>query len=147
MTTEMTRPPWALPSPQHVIARALGLSLTITIAAWASPQDRACAGENTAALGPYVGQVPPGSTPSLFAPGFVSTGMVERDVAMTPDGRERAGVVVAKGSGRKPVQRAGDVGAGRLSHLDRHRRHLRQRRALLLDVRRVADDEDLRMGR
>ena len=34
--------------------------------------------------GPYLGQKPPGSTPSLFAPGFISTGLAERDVAMTP---------------------------------------------------------------
>ena len=38
--------------------------------------------------GPYLGQTPPGSEPQLFAPGIVSTGMYERDVAMTPDGSE-----------------------------------------------------------
>jgi hypothetical protein len=38
--------------------------------------------------GPYFGQKPPGTKPELFAPGFVSTGIFERDVAMTPDGRE-----------------------------------------------------------
>jgi len=38
--------------------------------------------------GEYVGQTPPGSSPQLFAPGFISTGMYERDVAMTPDGNE-----------------------------------------------------------
>jgi hypothetical protein len=38
--------------------------------------------------GPYLGQKAPGLTPELFAPGFVSTGIFERDVAMTPDGRE-----------------------------------------------------------
>ena len=38
--------------------------------------------------GPYLGQKAPGLTPQLFAPGFVSTGIFERDVAMTPDGRE-----------------------------------------------------------
>lgn len=36
----------------------------------------------------YVGQTPPGREPSLFAAGFVSTGMGERDVAMTPDGND-----------------------------------------------------------
>ncbi len=38
--------------------------------------------------GPYLGQAPPGSTPRIFAPGIVSTGMYTRDLAMTPDGRE-----------------------------------------------------------
>lgn len=38
--------------------------------------------------GPYLGQKAPGLKPELFAPGFVSTGIFERDVAMTPDGRE-----------------------------------------------------------
>jgi hypothetical protein len=38
--------------------------------------------------GNYVGQKTPGSEPQLFAPGFVSTGLYERDVAMTPDGGE-----------------------------------------------------------
>jgi hypothetical protein len=41
-----------------------------------------------ALTGDYLGQTPPGNTPQLFAPGIVSTGMYERDVAMTPDGRE-----------------------------------------------------------
>jgi hypothetical protein len=45
--------------------------------------------------GPYLGQVPPGDEPELFAPGIVSTGMYERDVAMTPDGREIYWGVVA----------------------------------------------------
>jgi hypothetical protein len=38
--------------------------------------------------GPYLGQEPPGTEPQLFAPGIVSTGLSERDVAMTPDGKE-----------------------------------------------------------
>jgi hypothetical protein len=38
--------------------------------------------------GDYLGQTPPGATPVLFAPGVVSTGLYERDVAMTPDGNE-----------------------------------------------------------
>jgi Tol biopolymer transport system component len=38
--------------------------------------------------GPYLGQEPPTDTPQLFAPGVVSTGLYERDVAMMPDGRE-----------------------------------------------------------
>jgi hypothetical protein len=38
--------------------------------------------------GDYLGQKPPGMEPELFAPGIVSTGLGERDVAMTPDGNE-----------------------------------------------------------
>ena len=38
--------------------------------------------------GPYLGQIPPGDAPELFAPGIVSTGMYTRDIAITPDGNE-----------------------------------------------------------
>jgi len=38
--------------------------------------------------GPYLGQAPPGTSPEIFAPGIVSTGLTTRDMAMTPDGRE-----------------------------------------------------------
>lgn len=38
--------------------------------------------------GPYLGQTPPGAEPALFAPGIVSTGFYERDVAVSPDGSE-----------------------------------------------------------
>lgn len=38
--------------------------------------------------GPYLGQRLPGAQPALFAPGLVSTGLFERDLAMTPDGHE-----------------------------------------------------------
>jgi len=38
--------------------------------------------------GPYLGQKTPGTVPELFAPGIVSTGLYERDVAVSPDGRE-----------------------------------------------------------
>jgi hypothetical protein len=38
--------------------------------------------------GPYLGQAPALSEPVLFAPGVVSTGLGERDVAMMPDGSE-----------------------------------------------------------
>jgi hypothetical protein len=41
-----------------------------------------------APTGEYVGQTPPGTEPELFAPGFVTTGLYTRDVAMTPDGSE-----------------------------------------------------------
>jgi len=38
--------------------------------------------------GDYLGQRPPGEQAALFAPGIVSTGLLTRDVAMTPDGHE-----------------------------------------------------------
>lgn len=38
--------------------------------------------------GPYLGQEPPGFEPKVFAPGIVSTGGAERDMAMMPDGSE-----------------------------------------------------------
>jgi len=38
--------------------------------------------------GEYLGQIPPGDTAELFAPGIVSTGLYTRDVAMTPEGDE-----------------------------------------------------------
>jgi len=37
--------------------------------------------------GPYLGQTPPGTTPALFAPGFVSTERRELNAAFTPDRR------------------------------------------------------------
>jgi hypothetical protein len=42
----------------------------------------------SALIGDYLGQTPPGAKPELFAPGVVTTGLYERDVAMTPDGNE-----------------------------------------------------------
>ena len=41
-----------------------------------------------AQTGPYLGQTPPGTTPAIFAPGRVSTGLYERDFTVTQDGRE-----------------------------------------------------------
>ncbi len=38
--------------------------------------------------GAYLGQSTPGDSAELFAPGFISTGMYNRDMAMTPDGNE-----------------------------------------------------------
>ncbi len=40
------------------------------------------------ASGDYLGQPLPGTEPVIFAPGIVSTGLSERDVAITPDGNE-----------------------------------------------------------
>ena len=41
-----------------------------------------------ALAGDYLGQLPPGDTAEIFAPGLVTTGTYTRDVAMTPDGSE-----------------------------------------------------------
>lgn len=38
--------------------------------------------------GPYLGQASPGTESALFAPGIVSTGLYERDLAVSPDGTE-----------------------------------------------------------
>ena len=38
--------------------------------------------------GSYLGQNPPGMTPELFAPGIISRGYSEQQIAFTPDGRE-----------------------------------------------------------
>lgn len=38
--------------------------------------------------GEYLGQSPPGNTAELFAPGIVSTGMDDRDIAISPDSKE-----------------------------------------------------------
>jgi hypothetical protein len=38
--------------------------------------------------GPYPGQKVPGMLPELFAPGFICTGFNERDITISPDGKE-----------------------------------------------------------
>ena len=38
--------------------------------------------------GPYLGQDTPGLTPELFAPNIISNGLANRDVAISPDGKE-----------------------------------------------------------
>lgn len=38
--------------------------------------------------GPYLGQTPPADSAVLFAPGIISTPLYDRDIAMTPDGKE-----------------------------------------------------------
>ncbi len=38
--------------------------------------------------GPYLGQKTPGNKPELFAPGIINRGLITRDIAMTPDGKE-----------------------------------------------------------
>ena len=46
------------------------------------------AADNTPLSGPYLGQMPPGNDAVLFAPGVISDGFNNRDIAMMPDGSE-----------------------------------------------------------
>lgn len=61
-----------------VLPAVLSLAAAL-LAADASPSTR---------TGPWLGEQPPGESPALFAPGIVSTGLYERDAAVTPDGKE-----------------------------------------------------------
>jgi len=45
-------------------------------------------GNSRAISGDYFGQAAPGDSARLFAPGIISTGMADRDFAITPDGNE-----------------------------------------------------------
>ncbi|MGW8267672.1 MAG: hypothetical protein ACWGSQ_15005, partial [Longimicrobiales bacterium] len=56
--------------------------------AGASAGDESSSGRFPTLRGPYLGQPPALEEPTVFAPGIVSTGYSERDVAMTPDGSE-----------------------------------------------------------
>jgi hypothetical protein len=73
----------------------LGIRMTVlamaalTVAVSCSPPSSTTDGGELPVLsGEYLGQAPPGTDPQLFAPGVVSTGLYERDVAMTSDGDE-----------------------------------------------------------
>lgn len=69
----MTRLPFAI------------VALVVSVLPW---QASSVSSRPTDRSGPYLGEPDPGLTPALFAPGFVSTGGFERDVAITPDGTE-----------------------------------------------------------
>ncbi len=43
---------------------------------------------NETSSDPYIGQTPPGNSAELFAPGIISNGFNNRDLAMLPDGSE-----------------------------------------------------------
>lgn len=51
--------------------------------------------------GPYLGQKPPGMTPEIFAPGFISTDQRELNSVFTPDGREFYFSIHTPGKGYK----------------------------------------------
>ncbi|MBO6505325.1 MAG: PD40 domain-containing protein [Kordiimonadaceae bacterium] len=59
---------------------------------------------------PYLGQVPPGDTPKLFAPGMVNTGAVELNSVFSPDGKEFFFTRMIDG----PDEQQGYPGKGRL---------------------------------
>lgn len=62
--------------------------LIITLSITSCLLDRKESGINQVIRGEYFGQTPPGDSASLFAPGIISTGMNERDFAISPDGNE-----------------------------------------------------------
>lgn len=70
------------------MTRLTGLCLAVLIAGGASLAPRTDAPPPPSPRGDYLGQTPPGAEPALFAPGIVSTGLYDRDIALTPDGRE-----------------------------------------------------------
>lgn len=55
---------------------------------WSCSTSRQALGSASASKGLYLGQTPPADSATLFAPGIVSTGMNERDIAIAPDGKE-----------------------------------------------------------
>ena len=51
----------------------------------------------------YLGQPLPGPEPQLFAPGLVNTGLLTRDLALTPDGREAYFTVMVGGFAQSAI--------------------------------------------
>jgi hypothetical protein len=64
------------------LALFLSLLIYITFMAISNAAEAATAG------GPYLGQTPPGAEAELFAPGIISDGFNNRDLAIMPDGSE-----------------------------------------------------------
>ena len=64
------------------------LAIAACSTACAPPENQKAIEAFSAPSGPFFGQAPPGESPVPFAPGIVSTGYSERDLAMTPDGTE-----------------------------------------------------------
>ena len=65
---------------------AAGLCVAL-LAGCTQPAEESAQTEESLA-GAYLGQTPPGEEPLLFAAGVISTGMSERDMAISPDGKE-----------------------------------------------------------
>lgn len=62
-----------------------------------------CAATLPAVDDPYLGCPPPGAEARLFAPGIVSTGLVERDLTVSPDGCEICWAVSTPGAARAAI--------------------------------------------
>ncbi|MGB5813585.1 MAG: hypothetical protein WBH75_15795 [Thermoanaerobaculia bacterium] len=71
-----------------IVIQLVGLFVAGCQTASELPTAGKAASEFPILTGDYLGQEPPGMEPELFGPGIVSTGLGERDVAMTPDGSE-----------------------------------------------------------
>lgn len=62
--------------------------LTIAVSSYACLSGNKESDRQLLIRGDYFGQTPPGDSARLFAPDIISTGMDERDFAITPDGNE-----------------------------------------------------------
>ena len=70
-----------MPMSLFIAAIICTTALALTEASSAPPSQ-------TPPKGPYLGQVPPGTTPQIFTPGFISTEAHEFSCSFTPDGME-----------------------------------------------------------
>lgn len=72
--------------------RAVALGLWVLLSACEASSSRSPVAEApfepVPLTGEFLGQKPPGKEPEVFAPGIVSTGLSERDMAISPDGKE-----------------------------------------------------------
>ncbi len=75
-------------SPAKSLYILCALNLLLSVGACSPPPETGQPAGTPVLEGPYLGQPLPGDTPVPFAPGIVSTGFSERDIAMTPDGNE-----------------------------------------------------------
>lgn len=66
----------------------MALLTIVMLACTANPDNKQASTGLERPSGPYLGEALPDSTPRLFAPGIVSTGMFTRDMAISPDGKE-----------------------------------------------------------
>ncbi|MDX2432957.1 MAG: hypothetical protein QNK35_18605 [Bacteroides sp.] len=71
----------------HLIVIAVFFMMAAAACNKRPDQNKAASPQNLPS-GPYLGGPLPDTTPQLFAPGLVSTGMFTRDMAISPDGKE-----------------------------------------------------------
>jgi len=64
------------------------LLLVLAVSITSCTSNRRGSGDAAVVSGDYLGQAAPGDSARLFASGIISTGMTERDFAITPDGNE-----------------------------------------------------------